>query len=72
MNRASRDGSDFYDPGGSIRLMLLFGCRKRELLDSKWVDFDLERRNWHIPMSKNGKARNIPISTKALELLQVL
>ena len=55
-----------------VPLMLLFGCRKRELLDSKWVDFDLERRNWHIPMSKNGKARNIPISTKALDLLQVL
>lgn len=52
-----------------VPLMLLFGCRKRELLDAKWVDFDLGRRNWHIPMSKNGKARNIPISAKALELL---
>lgn len=55
-----------------VPLMLMFGCRKRELLDSKWIDFDLERRNWHIPMSKNGKARNIPISAKALELLQKL
>lgn len=55
-----------------VPLMLMFGCRKRELLDSKWVDFDLERRNWHIPMSKNGKARNIPISAKALELLKRL
>ncbi len=55
-----------------VPLMLMFGCRKRELLDAKWVDFDLERRNWHIPMSKNGKARNIPISSKALELLQKL
>jgi integrase len=55
-----------------VPLLLMFGCRKRELLDSKWVDFDLERRNWHIPMSKNGKARNIPISAKALELLEKL
>jgi integrase len=55
-----------------VPLMLMFGCRKRELLDAKWVDFDLERRNWHIPMSKNGKARNIPISSQALELLQKL
>ena len=55
-----------------VPLMLMFGCRKRELLDSKWVDFDLKRRNWHIPMSKNGKARNIPISAKALELLEKL
>jgi integrase len=55
-----------------VPLMLMFGCRKRELLDSKWCDFDLVRRNWHIPMSKNGKARNIPISAKALELLEGL
>ena len=55
-----------------VPLMLMFGCRKRELLDAKWVDFDLERRNWHIPMSKNGKARNIPISAMAFDLLQKL
>jgi len=55
-----------------VPLMLMFGCRKRELLEAKWVDMDLERRNWYIPMSKTGKARNIPISTKALELLQRL
>lgn len=55
-----------------VPLMLMFGCRKRELLDAKWVDVDLERRNWHIPMSKTGKARNIPISAKALEMLRML
>jgi integrase len=55
-----------------VRLMLMFGCRKRELLDAKWEDFDLERRNWRIPMSKTGKARNIPISSQALEVLQKL
>jgi len=44
-----------------VSLLLMFGCRKRELLDAKWEHFDLERRNWRIPMSKNGKARNIPI-----------
>ncbi|WP_089958068.1 site-specific integrase [Limnohabitans sp. 2KL-3] len=55
-----------------VPLMLMFGCRKRELLDAQWNDFDLVRRNWHIPMSKNGKPRNIPISLKALELLEKL
>lgn len=55
-----------------VPLMLMFGCRKRELLDAKWEDMDMERRNWYIPMSKTGKARNIPISTKALEMLQRL
>ncbi|WP_422846966.1 tyrosine-type recombinase/integrase [Acidovorax sp. M14] len=55
-----------------VALMLMFGCRKRELLDAKWEDFDLERHIWRIPMSKTGKARTIPISSKALEVLQQL
>ena len=55
-----------------VALLLLLGLRKRELLDAKWQDVDLERRNWYIPMSKSGKARNVPISAKALALLQQL
>lgn len=52
-----------------VALLLLTGCRKRELLDSKWEDFDLDRRNWRIPMSKNGKPRHVPLSTDALIVL---
>jgi integrase len=55
-----------------VPLMLLFGCRKRELLDAKWEDVDLKRRNWYIPLSKSGKPRNIPISHAALEILHKL
>ncbi|MDR6731854.1 tyrosine-type recombinase/integrase [Delftia sp. WSY_9] len=55
-----------------VALLLLLGCRKRELLDARWEDVDLERRNWRIPMSKSGKARNIPISDRALEVFQAL
>ena len=55
-----------------VTLLLMFGCRKRELLDAEWSHFDLERRNWRIPMSKNGNARNIPISAKAQEILNSL
>ncbi len=55
-----------------VALLLLFGCRKRELLEAKWEHVDLERRNWRIPLSKSGKARNIPISDKSLEVLQAL
>lgn len=42
---------------------------KRELLDAKWEHFDLERRNWRIPVSKSGKARNVALSSAALEVL---
>ncbi|WP_213757807.1 site-specific integrase [Delftia sp. WY8] len=55
-----------------VALLLLLGCRKRELLDARWEDVDLERRNWRIPMSKSGKPRNVPISERALEVFQAL
>jgi integrase len=55
-----------------ILLLLLLGCRKRELLDSRWSDFDLERRSWRIPMSKTGKARHVPLSYAVLEILAQL
>jgi len=31
-----------------VALLLLLGCRKREMLDSSWSDFDLDRRSWKI------------------------
>ena len=55
-----------------VALMLMFGCRKRELLDAKWEHFDMERANWRIPMSKSGKPRSIPLSAKAMEQLLAL
>lgn len=55
-----------------VALLLLTGARKRELLDAKWEDFDVERRNWRIPMSKSGKARHVPLSTAVLEVLKSL
>ncbi|WP_319586761.1 site-specific integrase [uncultured Desulfobulbus sp.] len=55
-----------------VPLLLLLGCRKRELLDSKWEDIDLDRRTWRIPMSKSGKARHVPLSKVAIEILNQL
>lgn len=52
-----------------VPLLLLLGCRKRELLDSQWSHFDLERRTWRIPLSKNGKARHVPLSAGVLAIL---
>jgi integrase len=55
-----------------VPLLLLLGCRKRELLDAKWQEFDLDRRIWTIPMSKSGKSRHVPLSKAALEIIQKL
>ena len=55
-----------------VALLLLLGCRKRELLDSQWEHFDLERRSWRIPFAKSGKSRHVPLSKAALEVLAQL
>lgn len=55
-----------------VALLLMTGCRKRELLDAQWNQFDLERRAWRIPLSKSGKARHVALSVAVVELLQGL
>lgn len=55
-----------------VPLLLMLGCRKRELLEARWEHIDLERRVWHIPMSKSGRARNVPLSSSAIEVFRGL
>lgn len=52
-----------------VPMLILTGARKREVLDAKWEDFDLGRRSWRIPISKSGKARHVPLSDGALNVL---
>jgi integrase len=52
-----------------ISMLILTGARKREVLDAKWEDFDLERHQWRIPMTKAGKPRYVPLSDGVLQLL---
>lgn len=53
-----------------VPMLILTGCRKREVLDARWQDFDFERRLWRIPIAKSGKARHIPLSDGALTILR--
>lgn len=55
-----------------VALLLMLGCRKRELLGAKWEHVDLDRRTWKIPLSKSGKMRHVPLSADAVELLKAL
>ena len=52
-----------------ISMLILTGARKREVLDAKWEDFDMERNIWRIPTTKAGKARIVPLSDTASVLL---
>ena len=53
-----------------VALLLLTGCRKRELLDARWEHFDENRKVWRIPTSKTGRARHVPLSDQALAVLK--
>ena len=53
-----------------IKLLLFTGARKREILDAKWEDADLNSRLLRVPLSKSGKPRFIPLSDKAIEILK--
>lgn len=53
-----------------VALLLLTGCRKRELLDARWEEFSIERKTWRIPTTKTGKPRHCPLSDEAIAVLQ--
>lgn len=53
-----------------VALLLLTGARVSELLNAEWRHVDLERRSWLIPTSKTGKARHVPLSKQAVEVIQ--
>jgi integrase len=46
--------------------------RRGEVLTMEWSDYDAAARSIHIPVSKNGYARDVPISARARLLLNAL
>lgn len=55
-----------------VALLLLTGCRKRELLDAQWDEVDIVRKVWRIPTSKTGKPRHVPLSEDAIAVLNAV
>lgn len=47
-------------------------CRRSELLSFTWQNVDLQRRFVLLPDTKNGHARGIPLSSRALAVLEAL
>ena len=58
----------------SVRLLLLLGVRKSELLAARWSEFDLTNGLWELPKSrsKTNRAMVTPLSTLAVEWLREL
>ena len=55
-----------------VSLLLYTGARKSELLHARWEHVDVERRSWLIPDSKTGKARRVPLSGSAVQVIETL
>ncbi len=55
-----------------VPFLIYTGARKREALDARWSDVDWQRKNWRIAKTKSGKARHVPLSSGALEVLNRL
>jgi integrase len=56
--------------GAIVGFLLVTGARKTEVLEARWDQFDLERRQWRVPKAKSGYHRFIPISDGALAVLR--
>jgi len=55
-----------------VRFALATAMRRGEILRLTWEDIDLDKRVLFIPITKNGHARTIPLSSEALEVLNEL
>jgi site-specific recombinase XerD len=53
----------------AIRLLLLTGCRRGEILGLQWTWVDFERRALRLPDSKTG-AKTVPLGDPAVDLLR--
>lgn len=56
---------------GAIRLLLLTGCRLREILHLRWNEVDLERGLLNLPDSKTGR-KTVYLSNAAIDVLDRL
>ncbi len=55
----------------AIRLLMLTGCRKNEVLTLRWTDVDLDAGELHLADSRTGP-RTVQLPPTAVELLEVL
>ncbi|TWG49842.1 site-specific integrase [Aminobacter sp. J44] len=55
-----------------IILALETAMRQGELLSLTWDDIDFDKRIAHLALTKNGESRNVPLSSRAIEVLTQL
>lgn len=55
-----------------VDLAIETGMRQGEVVGLLWQHIDLKHRVAHLPLTKNGEARSVPLSSKAREVLAAL
>ncbi|WP_186041035.1 site-specific integrase [Burkholderia gladioli] len=55
-----------------IWLAVETAMRRGEIVSLQWENVDLKRRVAHLPATKNGDARDVPMSSRAVTVLQAL
>lgn len=55
-----------------VFLAIESAMRRGELLSLRWKNVDLDRRVAHLPITKNGEPRDVPLSSKAGAILNSL
>ena len=71
LDRAKADGGISVHAVAAIRLLLLTGCRKSEILSLGWEDVDLAAGELRLADSKSGP-RAVPLSPPAVRVLAEL
>ena len=71
LDRAVADGGVSVHAVAAIRLLLLTGCRKSEILSLRWQDVDLAAGEIRLADSKTGP-RAVPLSPPAVRVLEEL
>lgn len=69
-----RQHSDIVTRDNYLALVLLLhiGCRKAELISSRWEQLDLVKQTWYFPITKNRIPYTAPIPDQMLPVLEEL
>ena len=71
LNELEDAGRVFPSAAAAIRLLILTGCRRNEILTLKWEDIDLEHDELRLRDAKTG-ARAVPLSPTARQVLTAI
>ncbi len=58
--------------GAVVRLAVETAMRRSELLGLRWAEIDFQRKVAQLLVTKNGDARTVPLSSKAIEVLRAM